>query len=171
LSRGRTGLVVRQALAELDPDLPYVDVSELATANGLEAELRPWRLGVTIFTSFGALAMLLASIGLVSAISYSVTARSREIGVRMAIGASRWDVLGLVLRDGMTIGASGVIGGVLLALAAAPWLGNLLYKVSPRDVTTFIIVSTVVLLIVLVAIIAPARRAAVIEPMRVLSTE
>jgi predicted permease len=171
LSRGRTALVVRQALTEIDPDLPYVDVSELAAANGLEAELRPWRLGVTIFTSFGALAMLLASIGLVSAISYSVTARAREIGVRMAVGASRWDVLGLVLRDGMAIGASGVIGGVVLALAAAPWLGGLLYKVSPRDVTTFIIVSAVVLLIVLVAMVAPARRAAAIEPMRVLSTE
>jgi putative ABC transport system permease protein len=171
LSRGRTAVVVRQALAEIDPDLPYVDVSELATANGLEAELRPWRLGVTIFTSFGALAMLLASIGLVSAISYSVSARAREIGVRMAVGASRRDVLALVLRDGMTIGASGVVGGVLLALAAAPWLGGLLYKVSPRDVATFVIVSAVVLLIVLVAIIAPARRAAAIEPMRVLSTE
>ena len=171
LSRGRTAAVVRQALLEIEPDLPFVDVSELATANGLEAELRPWRLGVTIFTSFGALAMLLASIGLVSAISYSVTARAREIGVRMAVGASRWDILGLVLRDGMSIGASGVVGGVLLALAAAPWLGALLYKVSPRDVTTFAIVSAVVLLTVLMAIIAPARRAAAIEPMRVLSTD
>ena len=164
-SQARTA--ISRALQEMESDLPYVDVSELAT--GFEAELRPWRLGVTIFTGFGALAMLLAAIGLASSISYSVTERSREIGVRIAVGASRWHVLALVLREGLAIGVAGVIAGVAIAVAAAPWLGDLLYKVSPRDALTFGIVSAVVLLIVLLASASPARRASRIHPMRVLA--
>lgn len=169
MSPARTETIVRNALMEVQPDLPYVDISELAT--GFEAELRPWRLGVTIFTAFGILAMLLAAVGLTTAISYSVAERSREIGVRLAIGARRRDVLALILREGMAIGVAGIAGGVVIAMAAAPWLGDLLYKVSPRDMVTFGIVSGVVLLIVLAASASPARRAARIDPMRVLTVE
>jgi predicted permease len=169
MSPARASTVVSRALLELDSDLPYVEVSELAS--GFEAELRPWRLGVTIFTGFGALAMLLAAIGLASSISYSVTERSREIGVRIAVGASRWHVLALVLREGLAIGVAGISAAVAIAVAAAPWLGDLLYKVSPRDTFTFGIVGAVVLVIVLLASASPARRASRIHPMRVLTID
>jgi ABC-type antimicrobial peptide transport system permease subunit len=169
MSPSRAKTVVSRALQELESDLPYVDVSELVS--GFEAELRPWRLGVTIFTGFGALSMLLAAIGLAASISYSVTERSREIGVRIAVGASRWHVLALVLREGLAIGVAGIIAAVAIAVAAAPWLGDLLYKVSPRDTFTFGIVGAVVLVIVLLASASPARRASRIHPMRVLTID
>ena len=84
---------------------------------------------------------------------------------------SRWHVLALVLREGLAIGVAGIVAGVAIAIAAAPWLGDLLYKVSPRDALTFAIVGAVVLGIVLLATASPARRASRIHPMRVLATD
>jgi predicted permease len=169
LSPARTGMLVRGALLELEPDLPWIDVSELAT--GLEAELRPWRIGVTVFSAFGSLAMLLAALGLTSAVAYSVTERSREFGVRIAVGASSRSILALVLREGLAIGATGVAAGIGIALLAAPRLGELLYRVPPRDGTTLGIVSAAVLLIVLAATLAPARRATRVDPIRALRAD
>jgi predicted permease len=160
---------VRRALQELEPGLPYVEVRELFS--GLDAELQPWRLGVSIFTAFGTLAVLLAAIGLASAIAYTVTQRSREIGVRMAVGAKEQDVVLLVMQDGLRIGALGVAIGIALALLGGPRLGDLLYEVSPRDMLVFGGVSALVLGVAIAASLAPALRAAKLDPMRVLRSE
>jgi predicted permease len=169
LSSARTAMTVRRALLDVDPGLPWADISELST--GLEAELRPWRLGVTVFTAFGGLAMLLAAIGLTSAIAYSVNERAREISVRVAVGARRWDVLLLVLREGLAIGVLGVGVGLAVALIAAPRLGDLLYKQAPHDVFVLGTVAVAVLAIAILAALAPAIRASRIDPMRVLTSD
>jgi len=160
---------VTRALQDLDPALPRADVRLLADA--LDPELRPWRLGATIFTAFGALAALLAALGLYAAVAYAVTQRTREIGVRRAVGAHRRHLVWLVLRDGLAVTLAGTALGTLLALAAGGRIADLLFDVSPRDPLVFGAVALTLGVVALVASVVPAGRAARVDPMVALRSD
>src|SRR5262249_39506107 len=129
------------------------------------------RLIATLCLFFCLLALLLAAIGLYGVISYDVVRRTREVGIRMALGAGRGNVLALVLRHGMTLAGIGVGLGILAALGLTHVLTNLLYGVNPGDPLTIAGVSLLLLLIALLACWLPARRAARVNPMAALRQE
>jgi hypothetical protein len=160
---------LRRVLRELDPALPYVDVRTLGDA--LDPELRPWRLGAAVFTAFGALAALLAALGLYTAVAYAVAQRRREIGVRVAVGAASGDVVRLVLGDGVRVAAAGVAVGLLLALAASRWIAALLFETSPRDPAVLGAVALALLAVAAAASLVPARRAVRVSPTEALRAD
>ncbi|HEU4631807.1 MAG TPA: ADOP family duplicated permease [Gemmatimonadaceae bacterium] len=160
---------VRRALRELDPGLPYVDVRVLGDV--LNPEIRPWRLGATLFTTFGVVAMLLAALGLYAAVAYAVAQRTREIGVRVAVGATAGSVVRLVLGDGARVALIGIAAGLGLALLGAPFIADLLFDVSPRDPLVLASVGGGVLLAALLASLLPARRAARVDPVTALRAD
>jgi putative ABC transport system permease protein len=124
-----------------------------------------------LFGSFALVALLLAGAGIYGVVSYSVSQRKHEIGIRMALGARPERVLGEVIRGGMTIVAIGAALGVTIAWFASHLLGTLLFGVSPRDPVIYLAVALGILLIGFLANLLPARRAASMDPMRVLRSE
>ncbi len=120
---------------------------------------------------FATLALVLAVVGIYGVVSYAVAHRTHEIGVRMALGAQRTNVLGMVIRQGMAISAGGVIAGVLGAVAATRLLSSWLYGVEATDPMTFATVSLVLVGIALLATCVPARRAARVDPLIAIRSE
>jgi predicted permease len=161
--------VLQRTLRDIDPTLPYIDVRVLGDV--LDPQKRPWRLGATLFTAFGVLAMLLAMLGLYAAVAYAVTQRTREIGVRMAVGATAGNVVRLILGDGARIAVTGILAGVALALVGGPFIANLLFDVSPRDPAVLASVGGGVLLAAMLASLLPARRAVRVDPVTALRVE
>jgi putative ABC transport system permease protein len=132
---------------------------------------RAWRLGATLFLAFGALALIVAAIGLYGVTGYNVAQRMHEMGVRVALGAGTGDILGLVVRDALIVTAAGVVSGLAIALAGSRWLQPLLYKQSARDPATYAIIGAIMIAVALVASAAPAARAAKADPNRALRSE
>jgi len=153
---------LRKELQRLMPGAAYVNV-RLVSAT-LDPLLRPWRLGATMFTLFGVLALVVASVGLYGVIAYSVTQRTHEMGVRAALGAKRGDLLRLVVGEGMRITAIGIVLGAALALAAGRFLAALLFGVTAHDPGTFVMVAAVLLAVAGIASVIPAWRAARADP-------
>jgi len=160
---------VRRRLQRLMPGDSYVTVTPLSDVLG--SQTQSWRLGATMFTVFGALALALAAIGLYSVIAYSVAQRTQEMGVRIALGAEMRDVVGLVLAEGMRLALVGIALGGAIALAASGWVKPLLFHVSPRDPLVYTLVAAALMAVAVVASLIPARRAARVDPMRALRTE
>jgi putative ABC transport system permease protein len=161
--RARLGAeTLRRALAELDPNLPYLHVESLGTP--LDLQIRPWRLGASVFTAFGVLAMLLAAVGLYSALAYAITQRTREIGIRLAIGARAGDVVRLVMRDGLRVALVGISVGLAACIVAGPWIADLLFEVGPRDGPVLVAVSALLLFVTLLASAGPIMRALRVDP-------
>ena len=161
---------VRGQILEIDPTLSVFNARTLddQVANALE----PLRINVVVLATFGGLALLLASIGLYGVANYSVGQRTREIGLRMALGASPSSVLTLVLGHGLLLVAAGLVTGVLLALALSAAIPpDLLPNVSARDPWTFAGTSVLLGAVALVASYIPARRATRIDPLIALRTE
>ena len=117
------------------------------------------------------MALLLAAIGLYSAISYSVAQRTRELGIRLALGAQRSDLLRLILQQGMTVVAVGILFGIVASIGLTRLIATLLYGISATDPITFLTLSLALLLVALVACWLPARRASAVDPMVALHTE
>ncbi|MEX2179762.1 MAG: ADOP family duplicated permease [Gemmatimonadaceae bacterium] len=137
----------------------------------LEPEYRPWRLGATLFTAFGMLALIVAVIGIYSTVAYGVTQRTREFGVRMALGARVGDVLRLVVGEGLRVVVIGIAVGIALALAAGKLIAALLYGVEASDPGVMLLVAAVLLVVAGLAALGPAWRAARVDPVVALRSE
>jgi predicted permease len=160
---------VRRAVASLDPSLPLYDVFPLET--GLQSQFAASRFASLVLGAFSVVALVLAAIGIYGVISFVVGLARREIAIRMALGADRQRVLGVVVRNGMTLVLIGAGVGVLSALAATRALSSLLYGVDASDPLTFAVVTTALVSVALFASWLPARRAAAVEPQSVLKEE
>ena len=152
----------RDAVRQLDPTLAVQQVRLLR--EWLAESVAPTRLTTTLAAIFAATALLLASVGIYGVLAFTVASRTREIGVRMAIGATRRRVMGLVLREGMTWAVGGVAAGLIGAFAAAKLIATLLFAVPARDPATFATVGGAVTLVALLASAIPALRAVRIDP-------
>jgi predicted permease len=161
--------MVRGQLAAMDRDLPIADVRLMD--NIAAAAVSGPRLAFLLVGIFAALALVLATVGIYGVISYSVTQRVHEIGVRVALGAQLGDVLRLVVGQGMKLAATGVAVGLLAALALHSVMKSLLYGVSATDPLTFVAVSFVLMLIAAIACYIPARRATRVDPVVALRYE
>ena len=154
---------VRGAVQSIERNLPLANARTMPEL--LRTSLFPARMGAVLLGVFGLLALLLASVGLYGVMSYSVSRRTREIGIRMALGAQRSDVLRLVLRESMTLVAAGMLLGLIAAFATTRLLAGFLYGVSPTDPAAFTGIALLLAVVALVASLVPARRAAKVDPM------
>jgi predicted permease len=153
---------LRRAVAEVDPSLPLYD---LGTMQGRVMDsLAESRFSTLLLTIFGAIALILAAIGVYGVISYGVAPRTQEIGIRMALGARHGDVLALVVRHGAALAGTGLLLGLAAALALSGLLSSLLFEVSPTDPPTFAAGLVVLSLVAVLAAVLPARRAARTDP-------
>ncbi|MBV9303978.1 MAG: ABC transporter permease [Acidobacteriaceae bacterium] len=159
----------RKAIDQLNPDLAVYDVHTMDELIGQSASDR--QFSMLLFGSFAGLAVLLAAVGLYGVLSYAVSQRRGEIGIRMALGASNSDVSRLVLKQGMTPALAGIVIGILVALFASQLLRTLLFGISPVDPLTFVLVPPLLLGIAGLACYIPAVRAARIDPTLALRTE
>ncbi|HET7240473.1 MAG TPA: FtsX-like permease family protein, partial [Gemmatimonadales bacterium] len=160
---------IRHLVAELDPELPVYDMRPLRAYVG-DAQGRA-RFTMVLCAAFAALALLLAAIGIYGVMSYSVTRRRREIGVRLALGARAGQVRGDVLRDGLVLAGTGLAVGLAGAALLTRVAASLLYGVSPLDPFTYAAVAAGLAGVAAVATWAPARRATLFEPIEVLRSE
>ena len=160
---------VRQLVKSLDPALPVFRVETLHTR--LDRSLRQPRTAAMLVGVYGLLALVLAAIGLYASMAYVVSRRTREIGIRMALGAPAMLVLRKVLREALQLAAIGAVLGLLLAIPAGKVLRSQLYGVSPGDPVTLIAVPIVLVLVTIIAALVPARRASHVDPVIALRTE
>ena len=160
---------VRSAVSQLDNNLPLFSMK--TESEQIERSLFQERLIARLSSFFGALSLLLACLGLYGLLSYEVTQRTREIGVRMALGARPPDVLRIVVRQGVGLSVVGAIIGILVALGATRYLASLLYGVRPFDPPTFLAVALLLSLVALAACYIPARRASRVDPLVALRYE
>jgi putative ABC transport system permease protein len=154
---------LRRAVAEVDPSVPLYN---LGTMQGrLVDSLAESRFSTMLLSAFSLLALALAAIGVYGIISYGVTQRTQEIGIRVALGAQRGDVLAMVVRHGAVLAGIGLAVGLTGALALSRYLGSLLFQVSPTDPPTFAACTVVLSGVAVLAALLPARRAAMTDPM------
>ena len=161
--------LVRNAIRSVDQDQPIAQVSNMEEMMSRSVGQR--RLSMMLLSLFSGIALVLASIGIYGVMSYSVTQRSRELGVRIALGADRKDVLGLVLRQGMRLALIGIGVGLAAALVLTRLIESQLYDVAATDPATFVLVAAVLAATALVANLIPAIRAMRMDPAVVLREE
>ena len=153
---------IRGALKEIDPDQPIYNPR---TMYDIRAEsVAPERLNLTLLSLFASLALVLAIVGIYGVMSYSVTQRTHEIGIRMAIGARPRDVFAMILGHGMKLAVIGVVIGLALAFALTRLMATMLFGVAPTDVMTFTVISALLISVALLACYLPGRRATKVEP-------
>ena len=160
---------VRHEVQSLDPNLPVTNLQAMTEV--LAGSLFAARMGAVLLAVFGLVALLLAAVGLYGLMSYGVARRTREIGIRMALGAGTHSVLALVLKEGMSLVAGGLVAGLIAAAAVTRLLASFLYGVSPLDVPTFAAIPVVLAVVALLATYLPARRAVKVDPMVALRYE
>src|SRR5258707_1441585 len=160
---------VRAEVAALDPEIPMFDAKTLEDHVGISLFLQ--RMAATLLSIFGLLALSLAAIGLYGVMAYSVSQRTRELGIRLSIGAKRRDIFKLILGQGLALSMVGLLGGLVTALAVTRLTTNLLYGVTATDPVTFIVISLLLLCVTLLACYFPARRATRVDPIIALRTE
>jgi predicted permease len=160
---------IEQLIHGHDPDLTLSQVATMEQV--LRSATREQRFTMALMTGFAVLALVLAAVGIYGVISYSVSQRTREIGIRLALGAEPGSVRSLVLRQGMAPAALGVGAGVVAAVGLTRFLGSLLYQVTPLDPLTFLAIPILLLLVAAASVLLPAARAARVEPVEALRGE
>jgi putative ABC transport system permease protein len=161
--------LARGAVHALDPDIPVLKMRTMPQVVA-DSLLEPMLL-TSFLAGFAGFALVLAAIGIYGIIAYSVAQRMHEMGIRVALGASRSAILALILRRGAVLAGVGVALGIPLALAMSRLIGSLLYGISPRDLTVFIGVPILLVAVALAACCIPARRAMRVDPMVALRYE
>jgi predicted permease len=160
---------LRREVAAVDPKAAAFDVMPLM--EWTEVTLLPQKVAANLLAALGLIALILAAVGLYSVMAYAVTQRTQEIGIRMALGAQPRNVLGDVLRRGMTLTAAGLGLGIAAALAVTRLVESMLVNVSPTDLGTFAVCALFLASITLLASLLPARRATKVDPMAALRCE
>jgi putative ABC transport system permease protein len=160
---------VRAAARAVDPKVPVYDIRSAEEL--LEASLDSRRFNMYLLACFASMALLLACVGLFGVMAYVVSQRTHDIGLRLALGAAPASVLGMILRQGLTLTATGVIIGVVGGFAVTGWMRTLLYSIEPTDPITFISVPVVLVLVSMIACYLPARRAMRVDPLTALRAE
>jgi ABC-type antimicrobial peptide transport system permease subunit len=160
---------IRDAIRQIDPNLPMADVRTMTDVVG--AAMSTPRFTSVLLSIFAVLALTLSAIGIYGVLSYVVSRRTREIGIRVAIGARRMQVIQMVLRSGVTLALAGIAAGVVLALVMTRFLQGLLHGVAPADPATFAAVALALGAVALVASAVPAWRASRVDPVVALKSE
>ena len=153
---------IRHEIQSVDPNLPVFNVSSMNDV--LDRSLASRRFSADLVGGFAGLALLLASIGIYGLLTYMVGQRSREIGLRMALGARQWDILKLILRKGVVLAGVGIVAGVIVSAATASLMASLLYGVRPHDLPVFLAVPLLLFAVAVLASYLPARRATKVNP-------
>jgi predicted permease len=165
----RLAAAVIAAFQEIDPEQPVYDVRPMEEV--VERSLSPQWLNTSLLTLFASIALVLATVGVYGVLSYSVGLRTREIGIRMALGSRSSEVIWMVLRHGGLLAGIGILIGLGGALLLSGILATLVYQVTPRDVLSFVSAPLVLFIVALAASYIPARRAAAVDPMSILRME
>jgi ABC-type antimicrobial peptide transport system permease subunit len=153
---------IRHEIESIDPGLPVFNVVSMNSI--LDRSLASRRFSADLVGGFAGLALLLASIGIYGLLAYMVSQRSREIGIRMALGATRDGVLKLFLQKGMVLAGLGIVAGIVVSASTASLMASLLYGVRPHDPAVFLIVPLLLLAVAALASYLPARRATKVNP-------
>jgi putative ABC transport system permease protein len=162
---------VQQEINKLAPDLPAIDIHTMdQTVHGL-AGMFIFRLAAALAATMGTLGLILAVVGVYGVVSFSVTRRTQEIGIRIALGAEQHDIIKLVSRQGLRLVIAGVAAGVIVALLLTRAMGKLLMGVSTADPATYAVVAILLSAVALLACYIPARRATAVDPMVALRYE
>jgi ABC-type antimicrobial peptide transport system permease subunit len=160
---------VRQAVWAVNPDVTIADVRTLKEI--YDKSMASTSFTLVMLAIAGGMALLLGVVGIYGVISYSVSQRTREIGIRIALGAPQGEVRGMFVRHGLLLTGIGVVFGLAAATALTQWMKTLLFEVKPVDPITYIVVSLVLVLAALIATYVPARRATTVEPLVALHAE
>jgi predicted permease len=160
---------VRRRLQREMPGTSFVTVTRLGDV--VDAKMRSWIVGATVFTAFGSLALVLAAVGLYSVIAYNVAQRKHELGVRLALGAAPAGIVRLVVTESLRFAFAGVVIGSVVSLAGGRWISPLLFRQSPRDPVVFALVTLVLLGVAIAASSIPALRAAALDPKTALQAD
>jgi putative ABC transport system permease protein len=165
----RFGTAVQKEIRALDPDQPVADVRTMKQVIA-KSITRP-RFNTLLLTIFAGVALVLASVGLYGVMNYSATQRTHEVGIRMALGATRADIMRLVVGNGMMLTLTGIVIGVVASVALTRVMANLLFGITATDLTTFVGVSVVLATVAFIANYIPARRATRVNPVIALRYE
>jgi len=151
------------------PDMPFVRIEALAALTA--PELQPWRLGMTMFLLFGSVALVVAMVGVYSAVAHAAAQRTHEIGVRIALGATRTQVVVQLGRTAAVVIGTGLTVGLVLALGLSPSVADLLFETHARDPLVYGIAAVVLILTSAAATLLPIRRSAAVDPLAALRAE
>jgi putative ABC transport system permease protein len=160
---------IRKEMASIDPHQPLTSVKTMEEV--ISTTTAPRRFNALLLAVFAAIALLLATVGIYSVISYSITLRTQEIGIRMALGAHRRGILLMVMRKGMLLTAIGTAIGLAGAFALTRWMSSMLFGVTASDPATYVIVLVVSFVAAVLACALPARRATRVDPLVALRYE
>jgi ABC-type antimicrobial peptide transport system permease subunit len=155
--------VIRETMRTIDPDVPMQDV--FTQMEQVERRLAQEKVFAQAYTLFGLLALVLAAVGLFGVMSYNVARRTNEIGIRIALGAQRRDVMGATLRESLVLVAGGAAIGLVTAVSVSRFIASQLYGVAPNDAPTVVLAVAVLSVVAALAAYLPARRASRVDPM------
>jgi putative ABC transport system permease protein len=160
--------LVRHALREIDPEIPLVEMKPMKMMHEEGMSVRMTKIGAMLFGAFGVVAILLSFLGVYGLKAYSVARRTREIGIRLALGATARDVVRMIIGEGARITVIGLAIGFIFAIAVGKIVGKFLYGVTGSDPVTFTLIPIALAIVALIACWLPARRATRVNPMTAL---